>query len=260
MKIIRSKDDEDRIYDKTRAYLNSRPRSVDKLHVSDLLYPRKAFFQKTDPKPISNLQVCYFTAGRAHHEIIEACFKEKPKVHWWKRAVDAAKAELKKGSKISDKPPKSTTDSGEHERFGVLFSPDMIWNKVPVEIKTSRMQREPASDDYAEKYSGYLKQLKMYMALMDSARGGLMVFFLGLKNGWRFIPEFRFYKVRLSSLELKHTLRDIKEGAAKLNKALRTKQHRRLELCPSFMCNDCVWFKKCAPWKLDPKRKGAQRK
>ena len=67
MIIKRSKEMERKVLDKIKAHLERAPRSLDKWHVSDLLYPRKSYFQRIDPKPMTDLQAMYFLAGRAHH-------------------------------------------------------------------------------------------------------------------------------------------------------------------------------------------------
>lgn len=77
MKIARDKTIERKILDKIKEHLSRAPRSQDKWHVSDLLYPRKAYWQRVDPQPMTDLQALYFLAGRAHHGILEACLGPK---------------------------------------------------------------------------------------------------------------------------------------------------------------------------------------
>lgn len=231
MKIERSPEMERKILDKIKAHLERAPRSKDRWHVSDLLYPRKSYWQRIDPQPMTDLQALYFTAGRAHHGILEACLGK------W------------------EKPKGDRADAGEFEKHGIYYSPDLRM-PYPWEIKTSRAEKEPPV--LKKGFEGYLKQLNKYQACMDDNKGGLLVFYLGLRDGWRKIPEIRFYKVLMSDAERKAEVANIKRIVADLNAAVKTKKHRKLELCPAWMCKDCPWFQKCKPWLDDPKRKEAK--
>lgn len=230
MKIVRSKKFERMILDKIKAHLSRAPRSQDKWHVSDLLYPRKAVLGKLKPQSMTDLQALYFTAGRAHHGILEAALGK------W----DKAKQE------------KARADAGEFEKHGIYYSPDLR-QPWPWEIKTSRSEYEP--HDLEKGFSGYLKQLKQYQACMEDDRGGLLVLFLGLRNGRRKLPALRFYKVLMTKAERSKTLAWMKKTGELMTEAMKTKKVQKLELCPKWMCGDCPWFKDCKPWLTDPKRK-----
>jgi hypothetical protein len=229
LKIVRSKKMERRLVDKIKAFLNRAPRSQDKWHVSDLLYPRKAVFGRLDPQPMTDLQALYFIAGRAHHGILEAALGK-----WDKAKQDKARA-----------------DAGEFEKHGIYYSPDLR-QPWPWEIKTSRMEYPP--DNYEKGYEGYLKQLNQYQACMEDDRGGLLVFFLGLRNGRRKLPALHFYKVLLDKGERAKKVAWMKATAAKMTAAWKKKNVKGLELCPKWMCGDCPWIAKCKPWLDDPKR------
>lgn len=234
MIIKRSKKMERKILDKIKEHLSRAPRSLDKWHVSDLLYPLKAYWQRVDPQPMTDLQALYFTAGRAHHGILEAALGKWDKKKQQERA-----------------------DAGEFLKHDIYFSPDLR-QPWPWEIKTSRSEYEPK--DLKKGFEGYLKQLNSYQAFMEDERGGLLVFFLGLKEGWRKRPALRFYKVQLDKKERAKKVLEMKALGAALTKAVKTKKHKHLPLCPAWMCGDCPWFKKCKPWLVDPKRKNAQEK
>ena len=236
MQIKRNKDLERKALDKIKAHLARAPRSADKWHVSDLLYPRKAYWGRLDPQPMTDLQALYFTAGRAHHGVLEACLGK-----WDKEKQDAARA-----------------DAGEFEKFGVYYSPDLRM-PMPWEIKTSRSEYEPK--DLEKGFEGYLKQLCKYQACMDHTKGALLVFFLGLRDGYRKVPALRMYQVQMSTEELAAEVENIKSIAGALTEAVKTKKHAKLELCPAWMCkSDCPWLAKCKPWLQDPKRKPQKEK
>jgi len=49
------------------------------IHVSDLIYcPRKTCFQKLKPLPITNLQLNFFTSGKAIHAALQSLVKKYP--------------------------------------------------------------------------------------------------------------------------------------------------------------------------------------
>lgn len=232
MKIVRSPKMERKILDKIIEQLSRAPRSQDKWHVSDLLYLRKAYWGRVDPQPMTDLQALYFTAGRAHHSILEACLGPKK---WGHRA-----------------------DAGEFEKYNIYYSPDLRM-PYPWEIKTSRAEKEP--EDLKKGFEGYLKQLASYQAMDDTEKGGLLVLFLGLRKGFRKLPELRFYKVLMSKEEREAKVAKMKADAKALDAAVKSKNYRGLELCPQWMCkSDCPWLNKCKPWLDDPKRKPAKEK
>ena len=240
MKVKRSKEMERKVLDKIKEHLARAPRSLDKWHVSDLLYPRKAVAGRLDPKPMTDLQALYFIAGRAHHGILEACLGK-----WDKEAQAKYKEEH------------ARADAGEFEKHGIYYSPDMRM-PYPWEIKTSRSEYE-IKDFGKGAAEGYLKQLNQYQACMEDDKGGLLVFFLGLKEGFRKIPALRFYKVIVSAAERAAKIKWMKQTADDMTAAQKSKKFEKLPLCPKYMCGDCPWYKGlCKPWKTDPKRAGLQ--
>lgn len=247
MKIVRLEAREKWAFDKIKSWLTQRPRSADGWHVSDLLYPRKAFFQRTDPQPLTDDQSLYFVAGHGHHHIIEAIMGPR-----------------KEGK------AKERTDAGEFKKVGIYFSPDLRGMdslktkgklvKVPIEIKTTRSQKTP--DDMGKNpkqaFESYLKQLCSYMALMNKGLGYLLVLYLARKNpdrAWGTKPALRFYQVKMSAEERKEKQEEIVSIAKNLTAAVNSKKCSKLPLCAEWLCRDCPWIKKCKPWTLEPKRK-----
>jgi hypothetical protein len=242
MEITRSLKREEWAYKKIGAWLTRRPRSGDAWHVSDLIYPRKALFQRLDPKPITNKQSLYFIVGHGHHHVIEAILGPK-----------------KTGER---------TDAGEFLKKGIYFSPDLreeVMN-FPIEIKTSRAQKAPDDSGQPPKkaFEGYLKQLCAYMALMNKKLGMLMVLYLNkvIPDGkpWQKEPALRFYKVKMKPSERKAKVAELVALSKTLTSCVKKKSPKGLDLCPEWLCRDCAWFKQCKPWTIDPKRKGIQKK
>lgn len=241
MIITRSKKREAWAFKKMKAWLTRRPRSGDGWHVSDLIYPRKAVWQKLDPKPISDKSSLYFIAGHGHHHIIEAI--------------------------LGPKKDHTRTDAGEFLKHGIYFSPDLREEvmEYPIEIKTSRAKSAPDENgkDPKEAFEGYLKQLSAYMALMKKKLGMLMVLYLAKQvpnDKWRSEPAIRFYKVKMTPAERQAKVKELIGLAKKCSLALKKKNTRTLPLCPVWLCKDCDYFKtQCKPWLDDPKRKNLQK-
>lgn len=111
------------------------------IHVSDLIYcPRKTCFQKLKPLPLTNLQLNYFTSGKAIHSALQSLIKKYP-------------------------------DRFEIEKevwFGDLVAHiDMFDNEnnIPIEAKSARVKTMLAPKPHN------LKQLEAYMSITDSDTG-----------------------------------------------------------------------------------------
>ena len=178
---------------------------------------------------MTDLQAMYYLAGRAHHGVIEACL----------------------GDKLKD----DRVDAGEFQKHDIYYSPDLRM-PYPWEIKTTRSMYEPKSD-YEKKFEGYLNQLTQYQVMEDTDKGGLLLFYLCLKQAGQFgmKPAIRFYKVIMTKAERVAKLKWMRGTKKALDKAIETKTHDALDLCPEFMCKECLWISKCSPCKDDPKRK-----
>jgi len=238
MKVTRSKEMEAWALKKIKEHLQARPRSDKGWHVSDLLYARKTFWRKIDPRPMTDEEALYFVAGHGHHNILEACLGKR----------DA----------------KERSDAGEFQKYGIFFSPDMRMKNFTLEIKTSRA-RKIAADvrEPIDVYDGYLKQENSYQALMKQDRGALLVLFLNavkdeVKESWKTRPQLRCYKILMDAKERKKHLTWLFSTAKSLTEAVKKKTCSKLPLCPIWLCKDCVWFKGCKPWLMDPKRKNIQ--
>lgn len=250
MKVARLEAREKWAFAKMKAWLSRRPRSGDGWHVSDLLYPRKSFWQKTDPQPMTDDQSIFFITGHGHHHVIEAIMGPR-----------------KEGK------AKGRTDAGEFKKAGIYFSPDLRGIEslkqsgkilqTPVEIKTTRAQKTPDDTGKSPKstFESYLKQLGAYMALMKKKIGYLVVMYISRRNpqGWGTKPALRFYQVKMDAQELVDRQAELVGIATNLTKAVKTKKCDALPLCADWLCRDCPWFKKCKPWKVDPRRKKYQK-
>lgn len=231
MKIARDEEKERWLLDRVKGWLNRHPRSG--IHVSDLLYPRKTYWRRVDPKPMTDVEAGYFIAGQGHHFIVEAIIE-------------------------GDKKGKGA-DAGTHEWEGIYYSPDSRLQLDPTEFKTSRAKYGPKNDDeetLLKEYVLYLKQLFPYMAIEGRTKGNLIILYLNLKNKElnKTVPQFRWYTVELTPEEIEQWRTKLKIAKARLETAIAANDHKALPLCPPFMCIDCLWKKKCDPKNTDPKK------
>lgn len=237
MNVKRNEKKEKLYLKKIKTWLSKRPRSDKGWHVSDLLYPRKTFWRRVKPLPLTDDEALYFVAGHGHHHVLEAILGPKKK--------DAR------------------TDAGEFEKQGILFSPDLR-SPHPIEIKTSRAKFIKADkEDPAKVYDSYLKQLCSYQGLMKQKAGELLVLFLNAqKEGgekWRTKPQLRLYDVVMGPAEKTKVVKWLLKRAKDLTAAVKKKKAGELPLCPDWLCRDCSYFKDCKPWLLDGRRKNAQK-
>jgi len=242
MKIVRVPKMEAWTLEATKAWLQARPRAKG-VHVSDLLTPRKGYWKVVDPRPMTDAEAGYFVAGLGHHAVIEGIIG--------KADHSAVKNVL-------------STDAGAYEWRGIHYSPDVL-TPHPLEIKTSRSRYGPKSQSERSllvEYEHYLKQLRAYCAIRGDGRGDLLVFYLNLENKVtkKTTPTFQWYTITLTPEEIGKIQADLLAGKTALAKAIKTKKHRPLPLCPEWLCRGCQWIDKCTPWDDDPRRKSLQTK
>lgn len=222
MKITREPKYERWLLDKIKTWLGAQPRTPG-IHLSDLLYPLKAYWKRVDPQPMTDLEALYFLAGQGHHFMLESIVEGSEKV--------------------------GKADGGSHEWEGISYSPDMK-APHPQEIKTSRARYGPkveSSAEYLREYEHYLKQLSGYQAIDNDAKGDLIVFYLAKEQegSKRTLPEIRWYRTSLTKAELATRRKELRAVKKLLEKALAAKDPSILPACPSWMCRGCNWAGVC---------------
>lgn len=236
MKIHRNEKLEQQINERSREFLEKQDRAPG-IHVSSLLTPRKYYFQQIDPLPLTDRDIGFFIAGRAHHEVVLAIMHKQDKVG------DAPEAQSKVWKEIS-------------------YTPDYSLGFL-AEIKSTRKQSEPNWNDMdalIREYKHYLNQLKMYMAVEDKEKAALIVFYISLRHddaNKTTFPTIRTYTVTLSPTEREEIRKEMVRGKNLINKALKLKDHSILPLCPIWMCakggfrgpaiKDCPRYDVCRP-------------
>jgi len=217
----RNKKSEALLLDKSRKWLEREERTAG-IHASDILNPRRAFFQKLFPQPLEDRQVTLFLVGKVLHGFVLGA--------------------------LNDKVDLNVTDEGSsfNEDLGIWYSPD--WDKGDVaEFKTSRAFREPSSIDDVRTY---LEQLLIYMVAKNRLVAELWVLYLNLKDEQkRTAPVFRAYTVSITKDDLELVRSKIKSVRGLLEEANKTGDHTTLELCWEFLCSEkmCPFWERCKP-------------
>ena len=194
------------------------------LHVSDILFPRRTWLSKRYPKPLTDEDLLYFTAGRAHHEIVEKLISTEQ------------------------------TREVRVEYNGIVGSVDVLDDdsgiiKTPIEVKSTRAVKPyvPATVP-----SNFVLQLTCYSAMLNPdasvGQGKLLVFYLGVKGKhlWRKLPH-------LSSFDI---------GGINLNRVRAMMDRRKVlvggdslpptDTCSSRLCVFCKWYQDpCLGWGSD---------
>lgn len=174
------------------------------IHLTDLLAPRKAYWQKVKPMNPTKEEILYWTSGNA----IEERFL---------RAIGYTKAGVK-------------------EWEGILYTPDIFFN-FPAEAKSRRRAMAKEGEE-AKVYDYYIAQLLGYCAMENKQQGWLLVFsMLERQDDGTTKPEWGFYRVEFTQDELDKEKERLLVIKAKLELVLQGFNTTYvLPLCPAWMC------------------------
>jgi hypothetical protein len=177
------------------------------IHLSDLLSPRRAFWQRAMPLPPTPEESLYFLAGRGHEDAF---------------------------GRIA-----GLTVAEESEWEGIRYRPDFDIYGAPGEFKTRRSNLA-AEGEEERVYDNYLAQLRGYCAIYNSTDGWLLV--LSLLEGRSndplnpTRPVLAVYRVTFTKAELfleRERLRIMREALAA---SLTSGDPSSLPLCAGWMC------------------------
>lgn len=226
----RNEDAEDAIVEKTRAWLEGEGKARDpRIHASDLLRPRKAYWSRQQKEPVTPQMAGNFMVGKVLHAFFSTLMNKK------------------KGLDLTD------TDVGGtwEPTLGISYSNDHEEKGIPYEYKTSRALNEQTKGDL----SSYMKQLCIYMAAKKVLQGRLVVLRLNAKNkakGWGTFPQFRAYQATWTKKDMVGYRTQIVHIRTLLETALKSKKPKdikMLEVCEDWMCgkSNCGHYSKCKP-------------
>lgn len=222
--VTRNKKAEASLIQKTREWLEHDSKDRTGIHASDLLDPRKAYFDKRYPQKLTDRLVGTFFVGKTLHAFFLSAFTGAKGTDW-------------------------KTDGGSHEnkKLGITWSADWIKDGIPYEFKTSRSKYEQSFSDL----KSYLEQLLIYMVGTKSTTGRLITLMYNLPaakgEGWGSYPQYRAYDVEVTPKELKQYEAQLLDTANLLRAALKKKSHKDLPLCREFKCMGCPHMERCKP-------------
>lgn len=203
MRIKRNPGIEQWLYDEIRNNMSKADARLE-IHLSDLLSPRRAFWQRILPLPATDLEINYWLTGKGHEGVLS-------------RASGYDHAEAKQWE-------------------GIWYTPDFFHN-FPSELKTRRRNLAEEGKE-AETYDHYLRQLKGYCACENKTHAWLHVWSLveREKGSWRTRPSFGCYEVDFEKEELEEEKIRLRKTRDLLAVAIASQDHRKLPLCDSWMC------------------------
>jgi hypothetical protein len=194
------------------------------LHVSDLLFPRRTWLSARHPKPLTDEDLLYFTAGRAHHEILEKLI---------------ARAELREVRVEFD---------------GIVGSVDVLdeGGKMPIEVKTTRVA---TLYNTATVPSHFVLQLGCYAAMLNPdasvGEGKLLIFYMmGVKDRskhlWRKLPQLASFDIGEIDLD------KVRSMMLRRKMLVAGETIPSTETCGSRLCTFCKWYRDpCDGWGSD---------
>ena len=194
----------------------------DGVHVSDLIYcPRKTCFQKLEPLPITNIQLNFFTSGKAIHGALQSLLKKY-------------------------------TDRFEIEKevwYNDLVAHIDIFDRetgVPIEAKSARIKNIEKPKPHN------LKQLEAYMAMTDSDKGIILYQCLMHFEDKPFV-EFEHTMTRA---QRQATLDGLRNDADLLKYGIEQKapsviRHIAYDADYNWLCRSCPYNKKCEVMRVE---------
>jgi hypothetical protein len=273
MNLTRQPDLETVVMDAMRQSFAQDERTVETpIHLSDLLMPRYAYWQRVAPKPLTDDEIGYFVSGRSMEDATW-------RLHGYQKG-------------------------GERVEWGITFRPDW-YSSIPVEFKSRRGWLPKDDTEALNRFSHYIEQAGGYAALTEQTAAWLWVFSLAEKQADRSTkPEFRCYLCEWTKEELDEIRSRLLIHHALLTRALSERDHEGLPLCPTWKCGKsarsmivkphcmtchrdfegewgiqkhldsktgrghttrpaeyqraylprCKWFSECEPWRIDSNR------
>jgi hypothetical protein len=202
---------------------------TEEFHVSELLSPRKAYWDRTEGEKPTDQSIGFFITGEAFHRVIQ-------------EAVGVEISEQKLYLELKKLKRKIT---GTSDILGLWLA----------EIKTSRKWTIPAFPD-----PEYVKQTGCYMAMSGRDEAYIVVVFFVAGRAWngKSPSSLEIVSWKLTSTEQERTeiLETLEYGAIELDRALEEKDPLYVMLCAQWKCgqvyqkkisNLCPHYDACKP-------------
>lgn len=224
--ILRNEAKEGETLERMRGWLGTHERDA-RIHASDILAPRKAYWKSKIPKPISDHAVPIFVIGKVLHIFLIGAYHGDTveKIDW-------------------------ASDSGESwsEALQIVYSPDLRGAEgQPIEIKTSRSVFPPKTYKDIELY---LLQLLIYMVAENKLNGELQVLYLNSKNKeGKTAPTVHCYDVSITAEDAAAYTQWIITRRKGIEMAKEKDDPLYAYPCEKWQCWSCEWEKECRPRK-----------
>lgn len=237
IKVTRNRESEAELMEHTRKWVEGAERTPG-IHASDLLDPRKAYWNRMNPERFTDGTILTFFVGKVLHAFILSATEQKLGVDW---ASDT-------GSKTS-------------ETLGIDYSVDSMYGGLPREVKTSRKPFAPDENNLVEELRNYIEQLSIYLVAENKTKGSLWILFLNLRDETgKTTPAYHVYDIEITEKSRRILELKMIETRQTLEAALEKKDPSALPLCREWFCNRkfCPHFDVCRPegrWKEARKRR-----
>ena len=203
MQVYRNREIEGKILTEISQHFFSKERTG--IHLSDLLYPKQAYWQKVKPKPPTFKDVQYWVAGRGHEDAVHRIqeLKHVPDRVW----------------------------------NGIYYGID-FFREHPIEMKTRRSYLAKEGEE-ATRYESYIAQLLGYCACENIPKGELWVWsLLEKKDAFRSAPEFAVYEIEFTQEELEDEKQRLIDTKRTLLAAIGGDDdaYRSFKKCPDWKC------------------------
>ena len=211
----------------------TKPRALtpDKVHVSELLAPRKAYWTRLLGERVTDEMIGLFATGEAFHLMFQ-------------RAAGMEFAEREVSLR-----PKGVV-------VGVVGHQDIVPpDGETTEVKTSRKWTVPTDPE-----PRYIDQITAYMAMEDLPVGHVMVLYLTAGRRWNGTKpsalELVSWQVELTADERADIRKQLLLEADRLMKAVTARKPLEVDLCPEWQCANiykgevqsvCPFYEDCQP-------------
>lgn len=245
MHIARNKDAEREYLSAVKQHLieENKKRPIG-IHVSDLVYPLKAYFDWLSPKPMTDKQAYLFFSGNSFEFLFSHTVSEK----------------------IGIEPKYYGQWNGIHYEMDFIdknFNPEnKFYLGVPIDTKSTRTQWRYkneakgidaemidalSSAELEEHLDDYIRRMKKYMIIAWSMKSRLIVFFyhmvIAYKNNIAHgtkAPALRVYDVFfVNEAEMHNEYHKMFATRDLLLEAQQTRNPNKLPACPVWLCKSC---------------------
>lgn len=212
MEIRRDRDKEVELMSRMRE--NWEDRAREGFALFEIINPRKAFFSRTDPQPLTDNEIMMFMSGKAIEKGLLKLL-----------GYDHGESKLEEG---------------------IWYAPDIRFPEI-AEVK-SRRRFLPKEGDEEKDFDTYINQHLSYCALDGETKGYLVVVSLVERDGNTTRPELAVYNTSYTEKELSDKRLELILRRRLLEESLKSNDFKDLPYCPDWMCGRKTKHMVTKPW------------